>query len=80
MAAFATTPAEDDKLLADRKLSWLERRVIEFRRERKLAMQHAIKRLREQVKPASLFLQMSEVEQNHRSSHSRAATKGSSRR
>ena len=70
LASFPTTAAEDEKLLADKKLSWIDRRVIEFRRERKITMQHAIKRLREQAKTAYSLLQMSEVEENHRFGHS----------
>ena len=69
LASFPTTAAEDDKLLANKKLSWIDRRVIEFRRERKLSMQLGIKRIREQAKTAYSLLQMSEVEENHRFSH-----------
>ena len=70
LASFPTTVAEDEKLLANKKLSWLDRRVIEFRRERKLSMQLGIKRIREQAKTAYSLLQMSEVEENHKFGHS----------
>lgn len=69
---FPTTAAEDEKLLSAKKskLSWIDRRVIEFRRERKLTLQHAIQRLKEQAKTAYSLLQVSEVEMNHRFEHS----------
>lgn len=69
LASFPTTLAQDEKLLANKKLNWLDRRVIEFRRERKLSMQNGIQRLREQAKTAYSLLQMSEVEETHRFGH-----------
>ena len=69
LASFKTTAAQDEKLLANKKLSWLDRRVIEFRRERKLSMQHGIERIRQQAKTAYSLLQMSEVEETHRFGH-----------
>lgn len=68
LAQFPTTAAEDEKLLSARKskLSWMDRRVIEFRKERKITMQLAIDRLTEQAKTAYSLLQASPAEINHR--------------
>ena len=71
LKGFPTTAAEDEKLLAARnsKLSWIDKRIIEFRRERKLTLQHTIDRLKEQAKTAYSLLEVSEVEMNHRFEH-----------
>lgn len=58
MKAFPTSEDEDAKLLADKKskLDWVERRIIEFRKERKRALKHTIARLRERAKTAYTLL------------------------
>ena len=67
LKSFPTTIAKDDNLLSARKskLTWLDRRVIEFRKERKWTMQHWAKILRERAKTAYSLHQMTDIEANH---------------
>ena len=58
LAGFPTTEAEDEELLANKKdeLHWTDRRVIEFRQERKRALRLTIERLKEREKSAYSLL------------------------
>ena len=71
LKSFPTTAAKDDNLLSARKskLTWLDRRIIEFRKERKWTMQHWAKILRERAKTAYSLLELSDIEANHNFQH-----------
>lgn len=59
LEAFATSEAEDAALLSEQGgavLDWRDRRMVEFRRERKRALRHTVDVLREREKTAYRLL------------------------